>query len=384
MLPSSSLLVLALALAAPEPPRVRVDDAAQAATGATHRVSRGGDLQAALDVARPGDEIVLEAGAVFVGPFVLPAKNGDAWITIRSGAEALPPAGTRVTPAFAASMPKLETSGVPAVTTEPGAHHYRLVGLELRPKPGSFVKNLVLLGYAESSPATVPHHIVFERCYLHGDPAVGSRRGIALNGSHLAVLDSFLSDFKEEIRDSQALAGWNGPGPIRIENNTLEAAGENILFGGADPRIPGLVPADIEILRNHLVKRLSWKPGQPGYAGTRWAVKNLLELKNARRVRIAGNVLENNWADAQNGFAVLFTPRNDEGGAPWSAVEDVTFENNRIRHVGGGVNLLGEERASCSATRSWPTTSSASWARARRRGAAPSKSTSPEASCAVT
>ena len=35
--------------------------------------------------------------------------------------------------------------------------------------------------------------------------------------------------------------------------------------------------------------------------------------------------MENNWVDGQAGMAVLFTVRNQDGGAPWSVVEDVTF-----------------------------------------------------------
>src|SRR6185436_9462476 len=82
---------------------------------------------------------------------------------------------------------------------------------------------------------------------------------------------------------------------------------------------------------------------EPSYAGTHWAVKNLLELKNARNVLIEGNVLEQNWVDAQNGFAVLFTVRNQEGGAPWSVVEHVTFRNNIVRNSGSGINILARD-----------------------------------------
>ena len=74
-----------------------------------------------------------------------------------------------------------------------------------------------------------------------------------------------------------------------------------------------------------------------------WAVKNLFELKNARRVLVEGNLFEYNWPHAQNGFAILFTVRNQDGGAPWSVVEDVTFANNVVRHVGAGINILGHD-----------------------------------------
>src|SRR5690606_23447694 len=97
-------------------------------------------------------------------------------------------------------------------------------------------------------------------------------------------------DFMEVGNDSQAIAGWNGPGPFKIVNNYLEGAGENIMFGGATPRIEGLVPADIVIRGNHFHKPLRWRIGDPSYEGIPWSVKNLFELKNARRVVIDGNI----------------------------------------------------------------------------------------------
>src|SRR2546429_8248611 len=99
--------------------------------------------------------------------------------------------------------------------------------------------------------------------------------------------------------------------------------------------------SDLENRRNHLFKPLSWKVGHPTYAGIHWPVKNLFELKNAQRVLVEGNLFENNWLDAQNGFGILFTVRNQDGTAPWSVVQDVTFTNNIVRHSGSGVNILG-------------------------------------------
>ena len=115
------------------------------------------------------------------------------------------------------------------------------------------------------------------------------------------------------------------------------------MFGGGDPSIPNLVPSDIVITRNHLSKPLRWKKDDPSFEGTEWAVKNLFELKNARRVLVDGNLLEYNWPQAQNGFAILFTVRNQDGGAPWSVIEDVTFSNNVVRHVAAGINILGRD-----------------------------------------
>jgi hypothetical protein len=85
---------------------------------------------------------------------------------------------------------------------------------------------------------------------------------------------------------------------------------------------------------------LSWKVDEPSYAGTPWTVKNLFELKNARRVLIEGNLFEHSWAHAQVGFAILLTVRGEAGTAPWSVVEDVTFTNNIVRHAAGGIQML--------------------------------------------
>jgi glycosyltransferase involved in cell wall biosynthesis len=326
----------------PERPRSRVELPSESTAGRVVQVKGGEDLQAALDKASPGDRITLEPGATYKGPFRLLRKTGDQWIVITSAGQ-LPPRGRRISVQDAARMPRLVSDGNTVIEAMPGAHHYRLVGLHISPAEGAYVNTLVQLGDRERTVDEQPHHIVIERSYLHGDPRKGSRRGVALNSRHSAVVDSYLADFKEAGADSQAIAGWNGAGPFRIENNYLEGAGENVMFGGADPTVPRLVPADIEVVRNHMAKPLRWKTGGPAYEGTEWTVKNLFELKNARRVLAEGNVFERVWTQAQNGFAILFTVRNQDGGAPWSVVEDVTFLNNIVRHAGGGVNVLGKD-----------------------------------------
>ncbi|HEY1992187.1 MAG TPA: hypothetical protein VGH71_06960, partial [Gammaproteobacteria bacterium] len=143
--------------------------------------------------------------------------------------------------------------------------------------------------------------------------------------------------------DAQAISTWNGPGPYKIVDDYLEAAGENVMFGGQDPSIKGLVPSDIEVRGNLFTKNLSWKSGAPGYQGTNWQVKNIFELKNAQRVLVEGNVFQYNWAQAQTGYSILFTVRDQDGGAPWSVVQDVTFRDNVVAHVANGINILGND-----------------------------------------
>ncbi|HJR07927.1 MAG TPA: hypothetical protein VJ842_11765, partial [Pyrinomonadaceae bacterium] len=294
---------------------------------ATINVPANGDFQAALDAAQPGDEIVLAAGALYMGPFTLPYKTGtgtDAdWITIRTSApdSLLPASGTRITPAYSSLLPKLLSPGgnSPALQTAAGAHHYRLVGIEIMPAdPNVEVTNLVALGDGSSlqnSLDKVPHHLTIERCYIHAYPDQALRRGVALNSASTDITDSHLSDFKATV-DAQAVWGWNGPGPFRIINNYLEASGEVAGFGGTEPAIAGLVPSDIEFRRNYCTKQVTWRG--------RWLVKNLFELKNAQRVWVEGNVLENNWADGQVGYAIVLTPGNGTGSAS-AVVQEVTI-----------------------------------------------------------
>ena len=313
------------------------------------KVSSGAELQNALDHAAEGDVIMLAAGATFHPPagasFVLRRRplRAASWITVRSAAAAFDAAGTlppsrRVDKANADLMPKLRSSGAPVITTEAGAHGYRLVGLDVGPDAGVWrLSTLVALGSGrDSSIETEPYDIVIDRCYIHGNEGGNTRRGVAMNGVRLAVIDSYLENFHDPDGDSQAIAGWNGPGPFQIVNNFLEAASENVMFGGGDPAIPDLVPADIEIRRNLMTKRQTWKTaGVP--------VKNAFELKNARRVMVDGNTFEHVWPSGQDGTAIVLKSVNQDGRCAWCVTEYVTFRNNIVRDAASGVMINAAE-----------------------------------------
>ena len=103
-------------------------------SGRTIRIGEGDDLQDAIDMAQLGDTILLEAGATFKGPFILPKKTGTGWVTIRTSTpdKPFPAPGTRVSPAHAPLMPKLISwKGEGVVLADRGAHHYRLIGIEV-------------------------------------------------------------------------------------------------------------------------------------------------------------------------------------------------------------------------------------------------------------
>lgn len=304
-------------------------------------VKAGGDLQAAVRSARYGDTIELEAGASFAGPIILPYKGAGSgtdadYITIRTAnLKNIAGDDSRIKPALhARAMPKiLAPSEQAAVTTEARAHHYKFVGVEFLPAPNAkYVYNVVDLGGSDyTSPAQFPHRLIFDRCYVHSTGLNRARRGFAVNSADTSILNSHVSGFAGAGDETQAIAGWNSPGPIHIVNNYLEGAGEVILIGGADPSIANLVPSDLEISRNYLRRPKEWMG--------RALIKGTLELKNARRVNIEGNLIESEILTT----AIVLTVRNQNGKAPWSTLEDVAVQNNLVRHASSGINILGSD-----------------------------------------
>ncbi len=340
------------------------------ARGKIWNVASGQSIEKVLAEASCGDIIQLEAGATFSGNMVVPAKPCDDshWIIIRTSApdSSLPPEGTRLTPCYGgvSSLPgrpplnctstanvlaKIEFNargGSGPISFAPGANHYRLIGLEItrEDSPGPVYNLIQFAGSAD--------HIVLDRVWIHGTAQAESVRGILLGQSrYVAVVDSFFTDFHcvagtGACGDAQAIAGGIGDGPMgpyKIVDNFLEASGENIMFGGGQATA---TPQDIEVRHNHMFKPLTWMKGQPGYVGgtngNPFIVKNLFELKNAQRVLLDGNIMENSWGGfTQVGFGILLTPKNpgSRNPCPDCRVTDVTIRYNWISHVGAGIQI---------------------------------------------
>lgn len=225
----------------------------------------------------------------------------------------------RTTPALAGQLPRIAGQ----VFIPVGVTQVSFEGVEIQ---ADSVQDVVVI---EGSFVSLNHVLI------HG-LATGTKRGIAMNGANISLTNSSVYDFKLLQQDSQAVAGWNGPGPFLIDNNYLEGAGENVIFGGSDPSTPGLIPSDITITNNTLAKPLSWK-------GSKWQVKNLIELKNAQRVLVQHNLFQNSWAAAQEGYAVQLTIRNQSGACTWCIVANVELSENLFQHIGSFVNILGRD-----------------------------------------
>ena len=326
------------------------------------RVAAKSNLAAAIDGAKCGDTLLLPAGASF-NVNELPSKKCDDqhYITVRTDTpdSKLPPEGTRISPAWAgvASLPGrppfAQPSNGPAkllatllVRRASGAivgDHVRFIGIEWTTPPDASIGRIVTAEHSD--------HVILDRNWVH--PADGSEVGHGIGIVHgsrvIAVINSYISGLNCIARtgkctDATGIGGGSGDEPIsalKIYNNFIEAAGENILFGGSAAT---QVPTDIEIRRNHLFRPMLWKEGEPGYtptaSGYPYIVKNNFELKNAMRVLFEANLLENSWGGfSQTGYSILITPKNQASECPVCRVNDVTIRFDRIRNVAGVLQI---------------------------------------------
>ncbi len=288
-------------------------------------IQAGGNLQAALDSSQPGDVLELEAGATFQGNFTLPVKPSGLPILVRaatSGQDA-----TIRTP-----------NNLPALATRAATAGWRF--LDARFAADATVGDIVRLGTGtETELAALPRDIQFDRCWIAADQT--AKNGLTLNAIDVVVRNASITGVKLPASsgiETHAIVGTNGPGPFLIEDCHIEAGSIGVLFGGAKPGIVDLVPSDVAFRRNEVTRPLEMHLAP-------WGVKNLFELKNARRVTVTGNVFEHNWPDAQSGYAIVFTVRANSLTAPWSTIEDVLFESNIVRHVAMAFNVLGLDNA---------------------------------------
>jgi hypothetical protein len=326
------------------------------------RVAAKSDVARAIDDAKCGDTLLLAAGASFEIK-ELPAKKCDDqhYITVRTDTpdSKLPPEGTRISPAWGgvASLP-----GRPAFAQPAGGPAKLLATLVVKRPSGALIgDHLRFIGIEWTTPAEADiariaspentNHVIFDRNWFH--PADGAEvgHGVGINdgSSMIAVINSYISGLNciagtGKCTDATAVGGGSGDKPIsglKIYNNFLESAGENILFGGSAAT---QTPTDIEIRHNHLFRPMLWKAGEPGYtptaSGKAFVVKNNFELKNGIRVLFEANLLENTWGGfSQTGYAILITPKNQQGKCSVCRVNDVTVRYDRIRNVAGVLQI---------------------------------------------
>lgn len=229
------------------------------------------NLQTAIDSAVSGDIISVQAGETFQappgGPFNLDNDLGSDYVTIQSSALASLPLDTRVSPTQIALMAKLCTTSNASevIKTEVGAHHWKLVGLEITLcATGQKNQNdLIWLGGSPTEPNVdqVTHHIVIDRCYIHGYPYdQGPKRGIRPEANDIIITNNYI----DEIHFSQGNSESHGIGlgaagiNITVLNNTISSVTEGSFTGGGRDFVSQRFPHNVYFAGNHTVKRGSW------------------------------------------------------------------------------------------------------------------------------
>lgn len=178
-------------------------------------------------------------------------------------------------------------------------------------------------------------------CRLYGN-SKGQHRGILVNSEGVRILSSsILNIFSDQ--DTQAIGGSKGTKDLAVINCDLEASGENIIFGGDYSLSEDRIPQDILIDTCHMFKNPIW------HDNSKITTKNLFELKNAKRVTLRNSILEYSWpGGGQAAFGIVLTVRNNGNKEPWSIIEDILIEDNKINHVGSGVQILGRDDSASS------------------------------------
>ena len=329
---------------APQLPRsVPVIPSAVMTRPCTDRPTTVAALQSA--VSGKNKVICLPMGSTWVVNLDIPARTaGDtSWNVLRADSNFT--VGARVP--NGARLPKLK----PATTNQSVIHvHSRAAkwvfqGLEVTTDQ-ALAKGpmaLIFVGefISERLLSDLPKEIHFSHMNVHGWLQQDVRRGFVLNGQGHIIRDSQCTEIHERNSDSQCVLSYNGPGPFLIENNLLEAASENIMWGGGDPTIAGLVPCDITVRNNWISKPSTWKSiGTPTQSGS-YNIKLLYESKNSCRSLIEGNHFDGVWQDGQMGYAVWLKSVNQSGACQWCRTTDVTFQNNTFKNVGAGFAFSG-------------------------------------------
>lgn len=230
--------------------------------------------------AQPGETLYLENGFQFNAPgssFVLgekncPAQNDTCYITFRSGVDSsgtitgtFPDVDIRFTPGLYTSLAKIKST----VNNQPGlrtvwpsetgtgicvsipcvANYWKIENIEFINNPTWNARTLIQIGTnnaadplditagdTQDKTNEIPHHIILDRIYMHGDPIHGQHVGLMNAGRDTVMKNSYCGDIFTPLADTQCVSILNTTGPQSYINNYMAASGENLMTGGDDPK----------------------------------------------------------------------------------------------------------------------------------------------------
>lgn len=240
---------------------------------------------------------------------------------------------------------------------------------------------------------TSAHAIIFDRNWWHGTALDETRHGIQIQtANEIAVINSYFSDFHcysggacdqasaingglGTMPDSGATAGCKAlgvaepscpcisglaytvgcPGIYKFQNNFIEAAGENIIFGGGGANF---VPVDFEIRGDHLFKPLFWNKncstnngcGTPGSYIFSGSASNLTSIQRTSNVVTAIFATLPPGGQVSTGAVLTIAATSDStlnvtlvgtvsGSGPYTFVAAQTGSNTSLISSSGTVNV---------------------------------------------
>ncbi|MGH7712750.1 MAG: hypothetical protein ACREOG_15780, partial [Gemmatimonadaceae bacterium] len=269
-------------------------------------------------------------------------RQSQGWLILRTDGydHAL---GTRMTPTKAAQY-RLARIDAPknmtrAVTMAAGAGYYRFEGIEIGLADEVTSAGAIFVagtsGAGRQDTTLGPLHLIGS--YVHGRSDAQTVRCVMAHAPAMIIEDSWLDECQKSGQDTQAISAWNSNGPLRIVNNYLAGCAENVMFGGANPSVPGAIMQDVEMRRNHVHTPLGWKTNACGRNK-----KNLLELKAAQRVYVAENVFDGSWNGGHNGVAwVIKSSANQSPNCSHCSTSDITMVDNLVRNVAAWLDIQG-------------------------------------------
>lgn len=267
------------------------------------------------------------------------------------------------------------TSNVPALGVRPGGvNRVRFTGIQFRADAsltdwvdgvgGSQVFALVQLEARDVSDLThgaladMPDLIHLDRCWVNGGRYTKlSDRSlvqhcILFNTKRFAVTDSVVGGNWFEGVESHGAIGRSTQGPLKFYNTKFWGSSIPLFFGGADPFVPGLYPADVEVRSCLFYNPPWWLVTHPSYDGIGKPVvgrgnKNCFEIKYGQRYLIEGNVFDGMFQGWQNGQLMSLKTENSGGGSGAGDVytRDVTVRYNVFRNGAGILWLQGFDYA---------------------------------------
>jgi hypothetical protein len=315
---------LPLSVPDPQPPTI----------SQTVTVSQGQDLQAVLNAAAPGTNIVCDG--LFVGNFYIP---GVADVELSGTCNIQSP---NTYPALM-NISATEGFGWDGDVTDRAAQNWWITGITISTE-GPIYHAVVISNDCDPDPAGTPSGITFSGVTVNGlYMQDGQQNGMLLDGENISLLDSQITGWQSSgilNTEANAVEIICGTGPYLFRGNTLSASSEDFFIGapGDSPTVPSsqITPGDITFQDNLLTKDLDW-------IGTSYgADKNCWESKNSERVLITGNTIENCYPGGQSGEGILLTPRIGLGDPVqyFSQVSDTTITGNTIQ-AGVGVSVSG-------------------------------------------